>query len=89
MFSLSWKDHIEHLRLVFEKCRVYRICLNPDKYKFMVHQGRILGHFISTNGISTDEENIKVNVDLPQLVHAKGVQIFMGHCEYCHRFIYM
>ena len=44
--SLSRVDHIEHLRLVFEKCRVYRICLNPDKCKLMVRQGKILGHIV-------------------------------------------
>ena len=38
------EQHITHLRQVFEKCRVYRICLNPDKCKFMVRQGKILGH---------------------------------------------
>ena len=87
--SLSRADHIEHLRLVFEKCRVYRICLNPDKCKFMVRQGKILGHIVSANGISTDEEKIKVIVELPRPIHAKGVQIFMGHCGYYRRFIYM
>ena len=29
-------DHIEHLKLVFEKCKVYQICLNLDKCVFMV-----------------------------------------------------
>ena len=28
-------------------------------------------------------------VELPRPIHAKGVQIFMGHCEYYRRFIYM
>ena len=55
----------------------------------MVRQGKILGHIISTNGILTDEEKIKVIVDLPRPIHAKGVQIFMGHCGYYRRFIYM
>ena len=40
-------DHIEHLKLVFAKCKIYRICLNPDKCVFMVRQGRILGHIVS------------------------------------------
>ena len=55
----------------------------------MVYQGKILGHIVSANGISTDEEKIKVIVDLPRPIHAKGVQIFMGHCGYYRRFIYM
>ena len=78
--SADRREHIAHLCKVFEKCRVYRICLNPDKCKFMVRQGKILGHIVSANGISTDEDKIKVIVELPHPIHAKGVQIFMGHC---------
>ena len=87
--SLHRHEHIEHLRLVFEKCRVYRICLNPEKCNFMVRQGKILGHIVSENGISTDEEKIRVIVELPRPLNAKGVQVFMGHCGYYRRFIYM
>ena len=87
--SLHRHEHIENLRLVFEKCRVYRICLNPEKCNFMVRQGKILGHIVSENGISTDEEKIRVIVELPRPLNAKGVQVFMGHCGYYRRFIYM
>ena len=55
----------------------------------MVQQGNILAHIVSANGISTDEDKIKVFVELPCPIHAKGVQIFMGHCGYYRRFIYM
>ena len=55
----------------------------------MVRQGKIMGHIVSANGISTDEDKIKVIVELPHPIHAKGVQIFMGHCGYYRRFIYM
>ena len=55
----------------------------------MVRQGKILGHIVSKNGISTNEDKIRVIVELPCLIHAKGVQIFMGHCGYYRRFIYM
>ena len=75
---------------VFEKCRVYRICLNPDKCVFMVRQGKILGHIVSQNGISTDFEKDKVIiVELPRPRNGKQVQCFMGHCGYYRRFIYM
>ena len=89
VYSLLRHEHIQHLTKVFDQCRVYRICLNPDKCKFMVRQGKILGHIVSANGISTVEEKIKVIVELPRPVHAKGVQIFMGHYGYYRRFIYM
>ena len=55
----------------------------------MVHQGKILGHIVSKNDISTDLDKTKVIVDLPRPENPKGVQIFMGHCGYYQRFIYM
>ena len=55
----------------------------------MVRQGRILGHIVLANGIATDQEKIRVIVELPQPLHYKGVEIFMGHCHYYRRFTYM
>ena len=48
-----------------------------------------MGHIVSRNGIFTDVDKIAVIVELPRPVNAKGVQIFMGHCGYYRRFIYM
>ena len=60
------EQHIDNLKLIFEKCRVYRIYLNLEKCVFMVRQGKILGHIVSKNGISIDFEKIKVIVELPR-----------------------
>ena len=80
-------DHIDHLKMIFEKCLIYRICLNPEKCKFMVRQGKILGHIVSKNGISTDMDKIQIIVDLPRPINAKGVQCFMGHCGYYRLYV--
>ena len=87
--SILREDHIDHLRKVFEKCRTYRICLNPEKCVFMVRQGKILGHIVSANGISTDVDKIKIIAELPRPTIIKQVQSFMGHCGYYRKFIYM
>ena len=55
----------------------------------MVRKGKILGHIVSKNGISIDLDKINVIVKLPRPRNPKGVQIFMGHCGYYRRFIYM
>ncbi|MCO5554904.1 hypothetical protein L7F22_008442 [Adiantum nelumboides] len=47
-------EHLSQLRSIFEKCRLYRLCLNPEKCAFMVRQGKILGHIVSKNRILTD-----------------------------------
>ena len=75
-------DHFDQLKLIFEKCRLYRLCLNPEKCVFMVRQGKILGHIVSKNGISTDEDKIKVILQLSRPINSKQVQGFMGHYGY-------
>ncbi|RYA56918.1 hypothetical protein DD599_25980 [Enterobacter cloacae complex sp. CH23B] len=61
----SWEKHLLYLRKIFERCRFYRISLNPFKCQFWVKHGVILGHIVSKNGISTDESKIKAIADLP------------------------
>ena len=34
-------------------------------------------------------DKVKVIVELPRPINAKGVQCFMGHCGYYKRFIFM
>ena len=63
--SKDFLDHIQHFKLVFEKCKVYQIFLNPYECVFMVQQGKILGHIMSKNGISTNFDKIKIIVELP------------------------
>ncbi|MCO5571845.1 hypothetical protein L7F22_025593 [Adiantum nelumboides] len=83
----SWEEHLSCIRKVFEKCRLYRISLNPFKCQFWVKHGVILGLIVSKNGISTDEDKIKVILELPPPNNYKGVQRFMGHIGYYRWFI--
>ena len=87
--SKQRSEHISHLIKVFCQCRLYRICLNPEKCKFMVRQGKVLGHIMSRHGISTDLDKIQVILDLKIPKSPRDVQMFMGHCGYYRHFIYM
>ena len=44
-------DHPNHLRLIFERCRYYKIRLNLHKCVFCVESGRLLGFIVSNKGI--------------------------------------
>jgi hypothetical protein len=44
VISKDGKDHLSHLRIVFEHCRKYGISLNPKKSIFGIDEGNILGH---------------------------------------------
>ena len=55
-------DHPKHLRDVFDRCRHYRICLNPHKCIFYVKSGRLLVFIVSKDGIMVDLFKIKAIV---------------------------
>ena len=47
VFSETDEEHLLHLRRVFEKCRRFRISLNPKKTLFGIEEGKLLGHIVS------------------------------------------
>ncbi|KAL6337922.1 hypothetical protein AAG906_005387 [Vitis piasezkii] len=53
----------------------------------MVHQGIVLGHIISKEGIEVDKANVELIVKLPSPTNVKGVRQFLGHAEFYRRFI--
>ena len=64
------KDHLDKLRLVYERCRLSGIALNPAKCQIMVSHGVVLGHIVSRRGIATDKDKDKVILTLnpPQTI---------------------
>ena len=53
----------------------------------MVHQGIVLGHIISKQGIEVDKAKVELIVKLPSLTTVKGVRRFLGHAGFYRRFI--
>lgn len=53
----------------------------------MVTHGVVLGHIVSQNGLSTDEEKVKVILTLPPPIDTKFDQRFMEHVNYYRRFV--
>lgn len=58
-FYKSRKDHIHHLRQIFEKCTQFGIFINPKKSIFKVNQGKLLGHIIFVEGLVIDPDRVK------------------------------
>ncbi|RVW64287.1 Retrovirus-related Pol polyprotein from transposon 17.6 [Vitis vinifera] len=63
------------------------LVLNWDKCHFMVHQGIVLGHIISKEGIEVEKANVELIIKLPSPTNVKGVRQFLGHAEFYRRFI--
>ena len=78
VFSQSDEEHLKHLKQTFLKCRKFGPSLNNKKSHFVVQEGKILGHLVSTYGIRIDPERVKdiLKISLPR--SKKYVQSFIG-----------
>jgi hypothetical protein len=61
--------------------------LNWEKCHFIVQQGIVLGHYISSKGIEVDKAKIDSISKLPPPMTVKGVRSFLGHVGFYKRFI--
>ncbi len=65
-------NHLQKLKLCFQKCREYGISLNLDKCAFMVFSRTILGFIVSKEGKLPNPKKIQAIVNMPPLrVHNK------------------
>ncbi|BBG96342.1 transposable element gene [Prunus dulcis] len=72
---------------IVERCQATNLVLNWEKCHFMVEQGIVLGHSISSKGIEVDKAKIDVIAKLPPPTSVKGVRSFLGHAGFYRRFI--
>ena len=61
--------------------------LNWEKCHFMVNQGIVLGHIISSRGIEVDKAKIELISKLPSPKNVKAVRQFLAHAGFYKRFI--
>jgi hypothetical protein len=76
-----------HLRLIFERCRYFRIRLNPNKCSFCVTSGCLLGFIVSTMGIMVDPLKVEAIVQLPPPRTILQLQSLQGNANFLRRFI--
>lgn len=68
VFSNSDEEHLQHLKIVFQRCRKYGISLNPKKSLFSMDKGKLLGHIISKEGIHINPARVEAiqKIDFPR-----------------------
>ncbi|GJZ51810.1 reverse transcriptase domain-containing protein [Tanacetum coccineum] len=91
LFRNSFRTYLSHLDKMLKRCEDTNVCLNWEKSHFMVKEGIVLGHKIghkiSKNGIKIDKAKVNVIAKLPHPTTVKGIQSFLGHAGFYHRFI--
>ena len=87
VFSKSYDHCLENLAKVLQRCVETNLVLNWEKCHFMVKEGIVLGHKVSSAGIEVDRAKIAAIEKLPPPCNEKGVRSFLGHAGFYRRFI--
>src|ERR1051325_3921746 len=87
VFGASFDLCLKNLDTVLKRCVQTNLVLNWEKCNFMVTEGIVLGHKISSRGIEVDKAKIDVIETLPPPTNVKGIRSFLGHAGFYRRFI--
>ena len=87
IYSENELEHELHVRKVLERLRNAGLQIDLKKCEFHVTRTKYLGFIISTNGIEVDPEKISVVKNWKSPTTVKGVQSFLGFCNFYRRFI--
>ena len=87
IYSENELEHEEHVRKVLLRLREAGLQADIRKSEFNVKRTKYLGFIISTDGIETDPEKTAVIDQWEPPRSVKGVQSFLGFCNFYRRFI--
>ena len=59
IYSDTMEEHLEHLRLFFEKCKTYGITLKPSKMVLGATELEILGHVVRSGVVTPGGDNVR------------------------------
>jgi hypothetical protein len=85
--SVQRRDHINDLAETFANLRTSNLRLNPEKYVFGIHKGKVPGCLVSTKVIEANPDKIKVLIEMQDPVCMKDVQKLRGRVVALNRFI--
>nr|KYP44894.1 Retrovirus-related Pol polyprotein from transposon opus [Cajanus cajan] len=73
VFVSSFSNCLENLDTVLKRCIQTNLVLNWEKCHFMVTEGIVLGHKISSRGIEVDKAKVEIIEKLPPPTNVKGI----------------
>ncbi|XP_070017932.1 uncharacterized protein [Nicotiana sylvestris] len=81
----SFDECLINLMRVLKWCIETNLVLNWEKCHFMVQEGIVLGHRVSSKGIEVDRAKIDVIAKLPPPTSVKAIRSFLGHAGFYRR----
>jgi hypothetical protein len=87
VYGSAFEQCLTNLSKVLQRCEEVSLVLNWEKCHFMVQEGIVLGHLVSSKGLEVDKAKVEVIEKLPPPINVKGVRSFLGHAGFYRRFI--
>ncbi|CAI7831834.1 unnamed protein product [Closterium sp. NIES-54] len=87
IYSRDMKQHIEHLRRVFEILRRDKFYVKLSKSEFALKKIQFLGHMVSAQGVHVDPKNIEAVRTWKTPENVKELQQFLGFANYYNWFV--
>ena len=87
VYGSSFGSCLENLAIVLQRCKEKNLALNWEKCHFMVTEGIVLGHKISTAELEVNQAKVSIIRTLMPPTTVKEVRSFLGHVGFYRRFI--
>ena len=88
IYSDDKSQHTAHVREVLRRLRKHGMYARIEKCIFSTDTVEYLGYILSPNGLTMDEEKIKIIKDWPEPRKVRDIQSFLGFANFYRHFIY-
>ena len=85
--SKKREEQVRMLRRVFERCKAFKLRMNPLKCAFGVSFGKFLGFLVHSRGIDVDPAKATAMATMKPPTTVKKLKSFLGKVSYIGRFI--
>lgn len=87
IYSQTEAEHESHVRKILQKLRDAGLQADIKKCEFHVTETKFLGYIVGRDGVRVDPEKVAVVRDWKAPTTVKGVQSFLGFCNFYRKFV--
>lgn len=87
IYRLTYDDHLQHLKIVFEILRKNQLKANLGKCQFIQTRIEYLGHVITEHGVEADLKKIRAMMEWPRPQNIRELRGFLGLTGYYRHFV--
>lgn len=87
IYSRSLEEHLQHLKISFDLLVQHQLLTKKSKCVFGAERVEYLGHYISSQGVSTDPRKVEALKTWPEPKTITQLRRFLGLAGYYMRFI--